>query len=335
MGSAGSFVSQVNGVCNPSDLPLSFVVILTDEGFEDVKLYYLGGRFKRGFQRVWLVTERVDLGRNIEGIRSWLRKRDTFANRRNDTKCQLHDIKSMEAMDSMQKSKVKWDVEGDENTNFFHGIINKKRSQLAVWGVFDNGVWLTDPVLVKKAFHDHYESRFKKPTSARFKINFPFPNRLTQDQVAELERGNTGIASGLISVLRWNTFLSMGRSPMVVTLLKVTDAKFVNDYRPISLIGSVYKVITKIMATRLAIVIESIISDTQSAFVAKRQILDGPFILHEVLHWCKRKNKKAMFFKVDFAKAYDSVGWDFLIDVLEAFGFGTTWCNLVRETVRA
>ncbi|GJT12786.1 RNA-directed DNA polymerase, eukaryota [Tanacetum coccineum] len=85
---------------------------------------------------------------------------------------------------------------------------------------------------------------------------------------------------------------------------KVTDAKFVNDYRPISLIGSVYKVVTKIMATRCA----------------------------EVLHWCKRKNKKVMFFKVDFAKAYDSVRWDFLIDVLEAFGFGSTWCNWVRGT---
>ncbi|GJV40037.1 RNA-directed DNA polymerase, eukaryota [Tanacetum coccineum] len=39
-----------------------------------------------------------------------------------------------------------------------------------------------------------------------------------------------------------------------------------------------------------------------------------------------------MFFKVDFAKAYDSVSWDFLIDVLKAFGFGPTWCNWIRGT---
>ncbi|GJY01240.1 RNA-directed DNA polymerase, eukaryota, partial [Tanacetum coccineum] len=86
------------------------------------------------------------------------------------------------------------------------------------------------------------------------------------------------------------------------------------------------------MANRLAFVIGDIVSNTQSAFVAERQILDGPFILNEVLQWCKRKNKKAMFFKVDFAKAYDSVRWDFLIDVLEAFGFGPTWCNWIRGT---
>ncbi|GJU17193.1 RNA-directed DNA polymerase, eukaryota, reverse transcriptase zinc-binding domain protein [Tanacetum coccineum] len=46
-----------------------------------------------------------------------------------------------------------------------------------------------------------------------------------------------------------------------------------------------------------------------------------------------RKNKKAMFFKVDFAKAYDSVRWDYLLEVLEAFGFGRTWCNWIRGTL--
>ncbi|GJY43733.1 RNA-directed DNA polymerase, eukaryota [Tanacetum coccineum] len=75
---------------------------------------------------------------------------------------------------------------------------------------------------------------------------------------------------------------------------------------------------------------EGLVSNTQSAFVAGRQILDGPFILNEVLDWCKRKKKKALFFKVDFAKAYDSVRWDFLLDVLEAFGFGSTWCTWIR-----
>nr|GFB49387.1 RNA-directed DNA polymerase, eukaryota [Tanacetum cinerariifolium] len=62
------------------------------------------------------------------------------------------------------------------------------------------------------------------------------------------------------------------------------------------------------------------------------QILDGPFILNELLHWCKRKKKQVMFFKVDFAKAYDSVRWDYLLDVLEAFGFGNIWCKWIRGT---
>ncbi|GJU60028.1 RNA-directed DNA polymerase, eukaryota, partial [Tanacetum coccineum] len=49
----------------------------------------------------------------------------------------------------------------------------------------------------------------------------------------------------------------------------------------------------------------------------------------EILNWCKLKRKQAMFFKVDFAKAYDSVGWDYLLDVLHAFGFGPKWCQWI------
>nr|GEV03546.1 RNA-directed DNA polymerase, eukaryota [Tanacetum cinerariifolium] len=59
---------------------------------------------------------------------------------------------------------------------------------------------------------------------------------------------------------------------------------------------------------------------------------DGPFILNELIAWCKRKKKQAMIFKVDFTKAYDSVRWDYLLDVLHAFGFGPNWCKWIRGT---
>nr|GEX88101.1 RNA-directed DNA polymerase, eukaryota [Tanacetum cinerariifolium] len=121
-------------------------------------------------------------------------------------------------------------------------------------------------------------------------------------------------------------------SSFIALIPKVVEAKYVNDFWPISLIGCVYKVVMKILATRLALVLSSLIFDTQVAFISERHILDGPFIISEVLNWCKRKHKKAMFFKVDFAMAYDSVRWDYLIDVLEAFGFGSRWCQWIRGT---
>ncbi|GKA44918.1 RNA-directed DNA polymerase, eukaryota, partial [Tanacetum coccineum] len=71
--------------------------------------------------------------------------------------------------------------------------------------------------------------------------------------------------------------------------------------------------------------VENLISEVQSAFLPKRQILDGPFVINEVLSWCKHKRRQAMIFKVDFAKTYDSVRWDFLDDVLLSFGFGQKW----------
>ncbi|GKA90243.1 hypothetical protein Tco_0812113 [Tanacetum coccineum] len=58
-------------------------------------------------------------------------------------------------------------------------------------------------------------------------------------------------------------------------------------------------------------------STEQSAFIHGRKILDGPMILNEVMSLGKVKKKKAMVFKVDFEKAYDSVRWDFLDDIMQ------------------
>nr|GFB46310.1 cysteine-rich receptor-like protein kinase [Tanacetum cinerariifolium] len=102
------------------------------------------------------------------------------------------------------------------------------------------------------------------------------------------------------------------------------------DFRPICLIGSVYKIIAKILANRLIGVLDNIVHEVQLAFITDRQILDGPFILNEVIQWCKSKKKQSLIFKVDFEKAYDSVRWDFLDDVLKKFGFGNKWCNWIQ-----
>nr|GEZ16954.1 RNA-directed DNA polymerase, eukaryota [Tanacetum cinerariifolium] len=114
-------------------------------------------------------------------------------------------------------------------------------------------------------------------------------------------------------------------SSFIALIPKVKDAKVVKDFRPISLIGSMYKIFAKVLVNRLSIVIPNLISEVQSAFVSNRQILDGSFILNEFLSWCKYKNTKAFIFKVDFEKAFDLVRWDYLDDNLKAFGFGEKW----------
>ncbi|GJV00191.1 hypothetical protein Tco_1329461 [Tanacetum coccineum] len=70
-----------------------------------------------------------------------------------------------ECKDLVQKSKVKWALEGDENTSFFQGSLNKKRRQLAIRGILQNGEWIEDPGVVKAEFLDHFRNRFQQPTS--------------------------------------------------------------------------------------------------------------------------------------------------------------------------
>nr|GEY25821.1 RNA-directed DNA polymerase, eukaryota, reverse transcriptase zinc-binding domain protein [Tanacetum cinerariifolium] len=84
--------------------------------------------------------------------------------------------------------KIKWAVEGDENVKFFHGMLNKKRSQSNISGVMVNGTWVDDPIKVKLEFFDHFRGRFDKPSENRACIDISFLNSLSNDQKEDLER---------------------------------------------------------------------------------------------------------------------------------------------------
>ncbi|KAL4581186.1 hypothetical protein LXL04_017396 [Taraxacum kok-saghyz] len=116
---------------------------------------------------------------------------------------------------------------------------------------------------------------------------------------------------------------------------KKLDAVTVNDFRPISLVGVLYKIIAKILATRIKVVLNHIISPNQSAFVKDRQILDGPLLISEIIAWTKKKKKKYLMFKTDIAKAYDSVDWRYLDKVMRAMNFGFKWRNWIRTCLRS
>nr|GFC55047.1 RNA-directed DNA polymerase, eukaryota [Tanacetum cinerariifolium] len=73
---------------------------------------------------------------------------------------QLHDVQSLNNRDIMQKAKIRWAIEGDENSKYFHAIINKKHVNLSVKGVTVDGDWIDDPDLVKQEFRSHFADRF-------------------------------------------------------------------------------------------------------------------------------------------------------------------------------
>ncbi|KAH7867439.1 hypothetical protein Vadar_033405 [Vaccinium darrowii] len=97
-----------------------------------------------------------------------------------------------------------------------------------------------------------------------------------------------------------------------------------SQFRPISLCNVLYKLITKILANRLRLILPSIISENQSAFIGGRQISDNILVAHEVMHTLKnrRYGRKGWFaLKLDMAKAYDRLEWGFIEGVLRKFGF--------------
>nr|GEU64320.1 RNA-directed DNA polymerase, eukaryota [Tanacetum cinerariifolium] len=88
--------------------------------------------------------------------------------------------KILEKMDSVidsGKAKIKWAIDGDENFGFYHGIINKRRSIQSIRGVMVEGMWIDEPVKVKKEFFDHFANRFCKPDKPTVSIDVEFPNQ--------------------------------------------------------------------------------------------------------------------------------------------------------------
>ncbi|KAL5539045.1 hypothetical protein UlMin_044773 [Ulmus minor] len=108
------------------------------------------------------------------------------------------------------------------------------------------------------------------------------------------------------------------------------DAQKVKDFRPISLVLGLYKILAKLLANRLREVLEETISLAQGAFVHNRQILDVVLVATEAVEDYRKRGKRGVIFKVDFEKAYDLVNWDFLDFVLEKKGFGVRWRSWMR-----
>ena len=104
---------------------------------------------------------------------------------------------------------------------------------------------------------------------------------------------------------------------------KILSSK-VLDYRPISLVSSLYKVISEVLAERLKDVLEEMVAEVQGAFVAERQIVDLVLIANEAVEDYRSSKKKGIVFKIDFEKAYDRVEWSFLDFVIEKKGFGSS-----------
>ena len=92
------------------------------------------------------------------------------------------------------------------------------------------------------------------------------------------------------------------------------------DFRPISLLGRLYKLMAKVLANRLKRVLNKVVAPTQNAFVMGRQILDASLIANEVIDSWQKRKEKGLICKLDIEKAYDSINWQFLLKTLHKMG---------------
>ncbi|XP_058776449.1 uncharacterized protein LOC131650760 [Vicia villosa] len=122
----------------------------------------------------------------------------------------------------------------------------------------------------------------------------------------------------------------------LVTLIpKTKEAKSMKDMRPIACCTTLYKIISKVLTTRLNTVINSVVDDSQTAFLPGKTIHDNIILAFELLRGYNRKHlSPRCTIQIDLQKAYDTVEWDSLEQIMQEMNFPNQFVRWIMIMVR-
>lgn len=237
----------------------------------------------------------------------------------------------MKAEESLlrQKSRVKWLKEGDQNTTFFHKVvqIRRNRNQINVM-IDEEGNDIEDPTMIK----NHIENYFKfligssMDREVDFMTNMPSISTehtsflqadVTEAKIIQAFQGinpdkapgpdgynayffrhtwevvGKDVIEAVKHFFKGGHMLKEINGTFLTLIPKIRGANKVKDFCPIALCNTVYKIISKIIANRLNVALGDIISKNQSAFIKGWCIQENILVAHEVARGWKRKCKEA------------------------------------------
>jgi hypothetical protein len=145
------------------------------------------------------------------------------------------------------------------------------------------------------------------------------------------------VTSAVLSSLNSGKILQSINHTYITLIPKVKSPENITEFRPISLCNVVYKIISKVIANRLKLIMPHVISDTQSSFVPGRLITNNTLVTFETLHHMKHHmhgRKGSMALKLDMSKAYDRVEWQFLLAIMHQMRFHQRVINLIAECLQ-
>ena len=273
----------------------------------------------------------------------------------------FHDLACAEEGFLKQKSRIQWLKLGDQNTSFFHKAIKARNAWNVIKVItMANGCRIEDPEAIKREVvahfqkvlcydgpstdHNHYLDSLDGLTwSPQHLVSLN--SRITHEEIKNTifsmndskAPGPDGFSS-LFFKKAWSivgcdvvdaveSFFNSGcmlreiNCTIIALVPKVPNPKSMHDYRPISCCNTIYKCISKIIATRIKQCLPEIINPSQSAFVQGWSIADNVLITQDLMYNYHRNNGlPRCALKIDIKKAYDSIGWSCIIDILSRMG---------------
>ncbi|KAJ9564993.1 hypothetical protein OSB04_000959 [Centaurea solstitialis] len=281
-----------------------------------------------------------------------------------------HQAKADEEMYYRQRAKVHWLKEGDMNTKYFHKCVKEKRSRSFIHSVIDTQGNFVIGDGVGSTFLNHFQSilgtrdlgvdanippdRFTTSLSLTQSLDIirPISDEEIKNAIFSIGNDKAPGSDGFSSKFFKASWEVVGKDVMVAvhnffysgrllkevnhTLLclipKCPNASRVGDYRPISCCSVIYKTISKIISDRIKPYLDHLVSKSQSAFNPGRRIADNILLAHElVAGYHKNTGSPRCAFKIDIRKAYDTVDWAYVINLLHGFGFHPVLIAWIRE----
>lgn len=286
---------------------------------------------------------------------------------RNNLKVRLLGISALQRSFWRQRARVLWIREGDACTKFFHMKASSRRRKNHIQSLTHLGQNFSSQQDKLRLAGNFFSDLLGQPTQRSVSLNFTALGYTTNDDLrqhleADIEEqeileainetngekapgpdGFTGLfyqscwhiiktdlmqAIAKFAACNSTNFQALNTAVMIL-LPKTEGASQLTEFRPISLIHSVAKLIAKILARRLQAVIDDLVAPCQSAFIKRRSILDNFMYVQAMIKTLKARKTPAILLKIDIAKAFNTISWEFLLELLQARGFSRRWINWI------
>ncbi|KAM0901815.1 hypothetical protein ACQ4PT_019723 [Festuca glaucescens] len=260
-----------------------------------------------------------------------------------------------------QRSRIQWLREGDASTRFFHAKASARRRKNYIHRIEVDGVVHTDQQDKEDALWNFFQELLGEPRQRLHSLNLaemgispidladqeapittPEVRAAIMDMPSDKAPGTDGFTAlffkkcwpvicfdimRAIAAMecRISRNLHLLNSANMILLPKSPDASQPTEFMTISLVHFFAKLFTKILALRLHPRMHELVNPCQSAFIKSRAIHDNFVFVRAQARLFRQKKIPALLLKLDIQKDFDSISWEFLLEVLEAKGFGQKW----------